>query len=130
MATHPSNQFPAHVVVMDEAASYTGEIFAIQVLAAEDTSMTVQGKGLFEYVDIDNETSGNVVKWINPDTGQPFPGVVDGSASDLANGKAAGFYQRIDGVDVTLRCIANTTVHGNFSKVTATGNDRFLLHIK
>ena len=130
MATHPSNQFPTRTVVLDEAQSYSGEIFAIQVLVAEDTSMTVQGKGLFEYIAIDSETADNVVKWINPDTGQPFPGVVDGSAADLAAGKAAGYYQRIDGVDVTLPCIANSTVYGEFSKVTATANDRFLLHIK
>jgi hypothetical protein len=130
MATHPSNQFPTRTVVLDEAQSYIGEIFAIQVLVAEDATMVVQGKGLFEYVDIDSESAANVVKWINPDTGQPFPAVVDGSAGDLANGKAAGYYQRIDGVDVTLPCIANSIVYGEFSKVTATASDRFLLHIK
>lgn len=130
MATHPSNQFPTHTVVLDEAGSYTGKVFAIQVLVAQDATMTVQGKGLFEYIAIDSETASNVVNWINPDTGQPFPGVVDGSAADLANGKAADFYQRIDGVDVTLPCIANSIVYGEFSKVTATASDRFLLHIK
>lgn len=130
MATHPSNQFPTRTVVLDEAQSFTGDIYAIQVLVAENATMVVEGRGLFEYVAIDSEIAGNVVKWINPDTGQPFPAVVDGSAGDLANGKAAGYYQRIDGVSVTLPCVANSIVYGEFSKVTATASDRFLLHIK
>jgi len=124
MATHPSNQFPTHTVVLDEAGSYTGKVFAIQVLVAQDATMTVQGKGLFEYVAIDNEVIADVVKWINPDTGAPYTSLAE------ANGDAAGFYQRIDGVDVTLPCIANSIVYGEFSKVTATASDRFLLHIK
>jgi hypothetical protein len=124
MATHPSNQFPTHTVVLDEAQSYTGKIFAIQVLVAQDATMTVRGKGLFEYVNIDAEVIAEVVKWINPDTGAPY------TSLDEADGDATGFYQRIDGVDVTLPCIANSIVYGEFSKVTATASDRFLLHIK
>ena len=130
MATHPSNQFPTRTVVLDEAQSFTGDIYAIQVLVAENATMVVEGKNLFEYIAIDSEIAADVVKWINPDTGQPFPAVVDGSAGDLADGKAAGYYQRIDGVSVTLPCIANSIVYGEFSKVTATASDRFLLHIK
>lgn len=124
MATHPSNQFPTRTVVLDEAQSFTGDIYAIQVLVAENATMVVQGKNLFEYINIDAESAANVVKWINPNTGQAFTGTAE------AAGFATTFYQRIDGVDVTLPCVANSIVYGEFSKVTATANDRFLLHIK
>ena len=124
MATHPSNQFPTRTVLIDEGQSFSGDIYAIQVLVAADATMTVQGRGLFEYINIDAESAGNVVKWINPDTGQPFTGTSE------ADGVSAGYFQRIDGVDVTLPCVANSIVYGEFSKVTGTASDRFLLHIK
>ena len=124
MATHPSNQFPTRTVVLDEAESFTGDIYAIQVLVAENATMVVEGKGLFEYINIDSESADNVVKWINPNTGQAFTGTAE------AGGFTTTFYQRIDGVSVTLPCVANSIVYGEFSKVTATASDRFLLHIK
>lgn len=75
------------------------------------------GGGIFEYVDIDSQSAANVVKYINPDTGEPFPGVVDGSDADLADGKAAGWYEKVESEPVTIEAAAGLTVYGRFTKI-------------
>lgn len=76
------------------------------------------GASIFEYVDIDSATALSVVKYINPDTGEPFPGVVDGSDDDLADGKDAGWYERVESEKVSITVSAGVPVHGRFTKVT------------
>ena len=76
------------------------------------------GGSIFEYVDIDSATALNVVKYINPDTGEPFPGVVDGSEDDLADGKSPGWYEKIDSEPVSVTMAAGVPVYGRFTKIT------------
>ena len=59
---HPSNAFPKEFVLIDEAQTATGNFFAIHVLAAADSSLTVKGSGIRVYVDIDAANGTEVVK--------------------------------------------------------------------
>lgn len=127
---HPSNQFPKEFVLIDSAHTATGNFFAIHVLAAADANLTVKGSGIRVYVNIDAATDTEVVKYINPDTGMPFPGVVDGTAGDLADGKAAGFYERAPTVDTVIPCTASNTIYGNFNSITGTANDKLIAYLK
>lgn len=127
---HPSNAFPKEFVLIDEAQTATGTFFAIHVLTAADANLTVKGSGIRVYVDIDAATLTEVVKYINPDTGVAFPAVVDGSAGDLADGKAAGFYERVSTVDTVIPCVAGNTIYGNFNSVTGTSGDQLIVYTK
>jgi hypothetical protein len=127
---HPSNAFPKEFVVIDGAQTATGNFFAIQVLAAADTSLTVKGSGIRVYVDIDAAIATEVVKYINPDTGVAFPAIVNGSDGDLADGKAAGFYERVSTVDTVIPCAAGNTIYGNFNSITGTASDKIIAYLK
>ena len=67
---------------------------------------------IFEYVDIDSAVIGEVVKYINPDTGVAFVDLDD------ADGKAAGWYERVESEKVSITVSAGVPVHGRFTKVT------------
>ena len=127
---HPSNAFPKEFVLIDEAQTATGDFFAIHVLAAADANLTVKGSGIRVYVDIDAASAAEVVKYINPDTGEAFPAVVDGSAGDLADGKAAGFYERVSTEDTVIPCVAGNTIYGNFNSITGTASDQIIAYLK
>ena len=79
----------------------------------------MKGSGIFEYVDIDGADAATVVNYINPDTGKAFPNVVDGSSGDLADGKAAGFYERSRETDLLM--VAGQTVYGRFDSAISDG---------
>jgi hypothetical protein len=127
---HPSNAFPKEFVLIDEAQTATGDFFAIHVLAAADANLTVKGSGIRVYVAIDGASAAEVVKYINPDTGEPFPGVVDGSPADLADGKPAGFYERVSTVDTVIPCVAGNTIYGNFNSITGEASDKIIAYLK
>lgn len=69
------------------------------------------GGGIFEYVDIDSAVIGDVVKYINPDTGVAFVDLDD------ADGKAAGWYEKVESEPVTIEAAAGLTVYGRFTKI-------------
>lgn len=122
---HPSNLIPKnpHYISGNVTATLTSGYFH-SVTALTGIALTVKGGGIFEYVVIDNATDTDVVKYINPDTGEPFPGVVDGSAGDLADGKAAGFYEKIGTEAVTITGVpAGLTVHGRFTEINSADNE-------
>lgn len=125
---HPTQAFPKGFYVIDEAQTATADFYAVTCEKVGD--ITVTGGGRFEYVDIDNASGSDVVKYINPDTGQPFPGVVDGSAGDLANGKAAGFYEKIPSEVTTISLAVGQTVYGAFTSVTGVGAVEVLAYYK
>ena len=127
---HPSNALPKEFVLIDEAQTATGDFFAIHVLAAADANLTVKGSGIRVYVDIDSASDTEVVKYINPDTGAAFPAVVDGTAGDLAEGKAAGFYERVSTVSTVIPCTAGNTIYGNFNSITGTASDKIIAYLK
>ena len=79
--------------------------------------------GVFQYVDIDDEEAECVVSYINPDTGKAFPAVVDGSEGDLADGKAAGWYEKISTDFVSVTVPAGTPVYGRFTQITIPSGD-------
>jgi len=116
---HPSNLIPKnpHYISGDVTATLTSGYFH-SVTALTAINLTVKGGGIFEYVAIDTASAINVVKYINPDTGEPFPGIIDGSAGDLAHGKAAGFFEKIGTEAVTISGVpAGMTVHGRFTEI-------------
>jgi hypothetical protein len=76
------------------------------------SAMSFYGGGIFEYVDIDAATLANVVKYINPDTGVPFVDLDD------ADGKAAGWYEKIETEPVSMIAAAGVPVYGRFTKLT------------
>lgn len=75
-------------------------------------AMSFYGGGLFEYVDIDAALIGDVVKYINPETGVPFVDLDD------ADGKAAGWYEKIETEPVSIKTAAGVPVYGRFTKLT------------
>ena len=85
-------------------------------------NILVKGSGIFTYVDIDAANDTNVVKYINPDTGSAFPAVVDGSAGDLADGKAAGYYEFVPTIEQSLAVVAGQVLEGDFTSVQLPGS--------
>ena len=108
--------------VLTASATATESFYAITCYSAGN--IEVQGGGRFEYVNIDGASGSDVVKYINPDTGQPFPGVVDGSAGDLADGKATGFYEKIPTEKTTIALAVGQTVYGDFTVVSTPASDQ------
>lgn len=125
---HPTQAFPRGFYVIDEAQTATDDFYAVTCEVAGNINVT--GGGRFEYVNIDGASGSDVVKYINPDTGQPFPGVVDGSAGDLANGKATGFYEKIPSEVSVITLAAGQTVYGAFTSVTGVGSVEVLAYYK
>lgn len=122
---HPSNLIPKnpHYISGNVTATLTSGYFhSVTALTAID--LTVKGGGIFVYVAIDNASATDVVKYINPDTGEPFPGITDGGDGDLADGKAAGFYEKIGTEAVTITGVpAGMTVHGRFTEIDSAGTE-------
>lgn len=114
----PRNTYLIATTTTTHAAPQSGKIFAITCTTGG--TVKVKGAGIFEYVDIDGANADTVVKYINPDTGKAFPNVVDGSSGDLANGKAAGFYER--SVETDLVMVAGQTVYGRFDSAISDGS--------
>ena len=138
---HPSDYLgKGGIIIIDEnqgaVSAPSGKVFvAIQNTGALATdgstsTFTVKVSGLYEYVDIDGASASDVVKYINPNTGLPYPAVVDGSAGDLANGVAAGYFE-VDGdaKTVTLEIAAGQTVYGRFTEVDATDSNAAILYL-
>lgn len=92
----------------------TGDFFAIQVLAAENNTMTVKGCGIFEYLDANSGANTHM----------------DASGETLGASHDAGVYEALSTQGVTLPCIAGSTVYGDFKSVTSTGSDRFIVYKK
>ena len=111
---HPSNILPSSFVVLDEGKTVTGDFFAIQVLAAADSTMTVKGCGIFEYL---NSNSGANTH-------------MDAEGNTLGATHEAGTYEALSTQDVTLPCIVGSTIYGDFKEVTAESNDRLILYKK
>lgn len=117
---HPTQSFPKGFYDINEVSvAATESFYAITCYGAGN--IEVQGGGRFEYIDIDGASDTDVVKYINPDTGQPFPAVVNGSEGDLADGKAAGFYEKIPTEKTTIALAAGQTVYGDFTVVSTPG---------
>jgi len=112
---HPSNILPSSFVVLDEAATVTGDFFAIQVLAANAAAtMTVKGCGIFEYLAADSGTNTHM----------------DEDGDTLGATHDAGTYEALSSQTVTLPCIVGSTIYGDFKEVTSASNDRFILYKK
>jgi hypothetical protein len=138
---HPSDYLgKGGMIIIDENAGAvsapSGKVFvAIQNTgghgaASTYSTFTVKGSGLYEYVDIDAAIAANVVKYINPVTGLPYPGVVDGSAGDLAAGVSPGYFE-VDGdaKTVTMEILPGQIVYGRFTEVDATDSNGAILYL-
>lgn len=112
---HPSQSIPKNFVLIDGAETVTADIFAIHVLVAEDSSMTVQAAGVFDQLaaDASNGTTH-----------------IDTDGTTLGGTHDAGLYERLSTVDTTLPCIAGNIIYGDFKSVTGTTNDRFICYLK
>lgn len=118
-----NREIPQRFIVADQNNSSNVDIVAGDLEYFD--SVTSEGSGtlrlyggVFEYVDIDDEDANGVVSYINPDTGEAF---VDEAA---ANGKAAGWYEKIPTDFVSVTVPAGTPVYGRFTQITIpTGND-------
>jgi len=108
---HPTQAFPKGFYDINEAsATATERFYAITCYSAGN--IEVQGGGRFEYVDIDAVGASDVVKYIDPSTGQPY---VNEAAAD---GDAAGFYEKIPTAKTTIALADGQTVYGDFTVVS------------
>ena len=113
---HPTQAFPRGFYDINEASvTATESFYAITCYAAGN--IEVQGGGRFEHVDIDGANADDVVKYIDPSTGQPY---VDQAA---ATGDATGFYEKIPTEKTTIALAAGQTVYGDFTVVSTPGSD-------
>ena len=119
---HPTQAFPKGFYVIDEVQTATADFYAVTCEVAGD--ITVTGGGRFEYVDIDAASASDVVKYIDPSTGQPY---VNEAA---ASGDAAGFYEKIPSETTTISLAVGQTVYGDFTSVTGVGNVQVLAYYK
>ena len=119
---HPTQAFPRGFYVIDGAKTATADFYAVTCEAAGD--ITVTGGGRFEYVVIDAASASDVVKYIDPSTGQPY---VNEAAAD---GDAAGFYEKIPGETTTISLAVGQTVYGAFTSVTGVSNVKALAYYK
>jgi len=118
-----------YFIDQDETATLSG-IHFFHTLVNGDTAVevTVKGGGLFEFIDIDGANAATVVKYINPDTGVAFPGIVDGSAADLADGKTAAFFERVATETITISLGPNQIVCGRFTQVAVADTSNAEVH--
>ena len=112
---HPTQAFPRGFYVLDEAQTATADFYAVTCESAG--AIEVKGGGRFEYVDIDAASASDVVKYIDPSTGQAY---VDEAAAD---GDAAGFYEKIPTEVTTITMAVGQTVYGAFTSVKATSGE-------
>lgn len=118
-----NREIPQSFIVADQINGSNVDIVASDLEYFD--SVTPQGTGtlrlyggVFEYVDIDDEDANGVVSYINPDTGEAF---VD---ADAADGKAAGWYEKIPTDFVTVTVPAGAPIYGRFTQITIpSGND-------
>lgn len=108
---HPSFSFPKGFYDINEASvSATDDFYAIHCYVAGD--IKVEGGSRFEYVNIDAASATDVVKYIDPSTGQAY---VDEAAAD---GDPTGFYEKISTEATTITLAVGQTIYGSFSKIT------------
>ena len=108
---HPTQSFPKGFYDINEAsATATESFYAITCYVAGN--IEVQGGGRFEYVNIDAASASDVVKYIDPSTGQAY---ADEAA---ANGDATGFYEKIPTEKTTIALAVGQTVYGDFTVVS------------
>lgn len=115
---NPHNQLPSNIYVISTSATgdetpLRGNFFAITCTIAGN--VTVTGGGIHEYVDIDSATGGEVVKYIDPNTGVAY---VD---TDGADGDSPGFYEKVGSETSVLSMIAGQTIYGRFDSVKTDG---------
>ena len=113
------NQLPSNIYLVSttttdvSAAPKNGKFFSITCTAAG--TVKVRGGAIREYVDIDNASSSDVVKYIDPNTGAAY---VNQAA---ATGDPVGFYQRVATEESHFPMIAGQTIYGKFDSVKSDG---------
>tara|TARA_Y100001937_G_scaffold94152_1_gene127634 strand:- start:2333 stop:2743 length:411 start_codon:yes stop_codon:yes gene_type:complete len=123
-----NREIPQRFIVADQVNGSDVDIVASDLeyfdsVTTEGTGTLQLYGGVFEYVAIDSQSDDNVVKYINPDTGEPFPGVTDGSPADLADGKDAGWYEKVATEPVSIAVPAGTPIYGRFTQITIPSGD-------
>ena len=108
------NQLPSNIYVISTSATgaeapLKGNFFAITCTVAGD--VTVTGSGVHVYVDIDSATAGDVVKYIDPNTGEAYENAT------AADGDSPGFYEKVGSEASVLSMIAGQTIYGRFDSV-------------
>ena len=122
---HPTQSFPKGFYDINEAsASATENFYAVTCYVAGN--IEVQGGGRFEYVDIDAASASDVVKYIDPSTGQAY------ANEAAASGDAAGFYEKIPTEKSTIALALGQTIYGDFTVVStpASSNASVLAYYK
>ena len=126
---HPSDYLgKGGIIIIDEdngaVSAPSGKVFVAIQSTTTGGTFTVKGSGLYEYVDIDSASASNVVKYINPATGEAY---VDEAA---ANGVSAGYFEVVaDAKTVTIEVAAGQTVYGRFTEVDATDSNAAILYL-
>tara|TARA_R100001440_G_scaffold75745_1_gene103932 strand:- start:4002 stop:4370 length:369 start_codon:yes stop_codon:yes gene_type:complete len=120
---HPSHSIPSKFALINGAETVTADIFAIQVIVAEDAEMIVKAAGIFDQLTA-NASDGNT-HLANGDT-------LDSQKTgvNLNGTHASGLYERRSDVNTTLPCVAGNIIYGDFKSVTGTSSDRFICYIK
>lgn len=85
---------------------------------ASNGTFTVKGSGIYQYLAA-NSTSPAATSHINPSTGLAF----------AANNNAAGYYEAINTLAVTMEIAPGQTVYGRFTEVDATDSDAAVLYL-
>ena len=117
-----NREIPHRFIVADQVNGSNVDIVASDLEYFD--SVTSQGTGtlrlyggVFQYVDIDDEDADGVVEYINPDTGEAF---ADEAAAD---GKAAGWYEKVPTAFVSVTIPAGTPIYGRFTQITIPSGD-------
>ena len=126
---HPSDYLgKGGIIIIDEnngaVSAPSGKVFVAIQSTTTGGTFTVKGSGLYEYVDIDSASASNVVKYINPATGEAY---VDEAAADSVT---AGYFEVVaDAKTVTIEVAAGQTVYGRFTEVDATDSNAAILYL-
>ena len=112
---HPTQAFPRGFYVIDEAQTATDDFYAVTCEVAGNINVT--GGGRFEYVNIDGASASDVVKYIDPSTGQAYVNV---------DGSIVGSPGRVS----VITLAAGQTVYGAFTSVTGVGSVEVLAYYK
>ena len=117
-----NREIPQRFIVADQINGSNVDIVASDLeyfdsVTPEGTGTLRFYSGVFQYVDIDDEDAEGVVSYINPDTGKAF---VD---EDDADGKAAGWYEKIPTDFVAVTVPAGLPVYGRFTQITIPSGD-------
>lgn len=116
------------MIIIDEnqgaVSAPSGKVFVAIQSTTTGGTFTVKGSGLYEYVNIDAASATDVVKYINPATGEAY---VDEAA---AAGVSAGYFEVVgDAKTVTIEITAGQTVYGRFTEVDATDSNAAILYL-